>query len=215
MGLILVDRRPGDVLARGEMAGYQWIVMHNNMGYRCGYIRIPIDHPWAEIDRDNLDGVVKVHGGVTFTDDDTEERAFWIGFDCGHSNDAIDPELPSKGMPMMILGASSGTVRTQEYVERECARVCLQANEAESELDSIDANEMVKDIARRERKTIRGQALAEFRTILQNKERVTKTQMSSQKMRRYYDRRQDYLDGVTSCREALDMFIKGEKNANA
>ena len=84
-----------------------------------------------------------------------------------------------------------------------------------SNTDSIDANEMVKDIARRERKTIRGQALAEFRTILQNKERVTKTQMSSQKMRRYYDRRQDYLDGVTSCREALDMFIKGEKNANA
>ena len=132
MGLILVDRRRGDILAQGETAGYQWIVMRNNMGYRCGYIRIPIDHPWAEIDRKELDNYVVVHGGVTFVDDDTEDRAFWLGFDCGHAGDARDPELPNKGVANLWELQLHGTVRTQEYAERECTRVCLQAKEAES-----------------------------------------------------------------------------------
>ena len=81
--------------------------------------------------------------------------------------------------------------------------------------DSIDANEMVKDIARRERRTIRGQALAEFRTILQNMEAEADSD---------YDKVDDlmglghlekseaegFADGVKSCREALDIFIEGE-----
>lgn len=88
--------RPEDLIAKGLHDGYQWEIIHNGTGYRCGYVRIPKGHPWhGESDIDAY-----VHGGVTFAEADTkcdkggEDNAWWLGFDCAHCDDLPDPSLP-------------------------------------------------------------------------------------------------------------------------
>ena len=126
--------RPDAVLAEGVHAGLEWIVTHNEVGNRCGYVRIPKGHPWHGAHYDHI--CAEVHGGLTFAEPDEPcdaggaDDAWWIGFDCAHSGDAPDPDLPSE-IPPELLGlmrrAQYGTVRTQKYVEAECRSLCEQA----------------------------------------------------------------------------------------
>ena len=57
-------------------------------GHLCGYISIPLDHPWVdketEIDCD-------VHGGCTWNSVEKDGKR-WVGFDCAHSGD-ITPSM--------------------------------------------------------------------------------------------------------------------------
>jgi len=133
--------RPHAVLNVGTHKGYEWSVVHNGMGYRCGYVKVPPGHPWYG--HDSLDDV-DVHGGITFAHADQPcekggpDDGFWVGFDCAHGGDAVDPALPrdeKHGPASLLLSladhrAHYGTVRTQEYVEAECRRLCDQAAEA-------------------------------------------------------------------------------------
>lgn len=119
---------PERVLSKGEHAGYEFVTVHNGMGYRCGYVRVPKGHPWHGKFEEELE--VDVHGGLTFGQPDKpcdkggEDDAYWLGFDCAHYGDAADPELPAA-----YRGPSSfkGVVRTQDYVESECRSLCRQA----------------------------------------------------------------------------------------
>lgn len=113
---------PNGTLSQGNTEGFDWLVVHNTMGFRCGYIRIPFDHPWHGKDWEDID--CEVHGGITFSCPDTEDDSWWIGFDCAHASDAADPTLPqSEQLP----GFRTGTIRTTEYVENECQSLCQQA----------------------------------------------------------------------------------------
>ncbi len=137
MCLSFAIHRPDDVLAKGEHAGYQWQVIHNRSGYRCGYVRVPAGHPWHGKDDSEIDA--DVHGGLTFAEGDEPcpldgpDDGYWVGFDCAHSEDAPDPSLPSPKVAVNIARifleglSSGGTVRTQEYVEAECRSLCEQA----------------------------------------------------------------------------------------
>jgi hypothetical protein len=110
-----------NILSQGEHMGFPFMVVHNSLGHRCGYICIPKGHPWFGKDYDNIDA--SVHGGLTFAQyDDDDDESYWIGFDCAHYNDAPDPTLPST-----YRFKSDGVVRTQEYVEAECRSLCEQA----------------------------------------------------------------------------------------
>ncbi len=132
MCLSLKIRRPNDVLAEGEHLGLQWAVVHNTMGYRCGYVRLPAGHPWhGQLEPEDAD----VHGGITFSEPDVPcdapgaDDAWWLGFDCAHAGDGMDPTLPGDHHKYMHLlsGSRCGVIRTQEYVEAECRRLCEQA----------------------------------------------------------------------------------------
>ena len=131
MCLSIKVKRPNDVLAEGEHLGFEWAVVHNGNGYRCGYIRLPVGHPWhgADYDADVLDGV-EVHGGLTFAEADKPchkpgaDDAWWLGFDCAHSRDRQDPSLPQQIAAFDFEGAE---VRSQEYVEEQCRSLCEQA----------------------------------------------------------------------------------------
>jgi len=124
---IKVDR-PECVLSEGEHAGYEFVTVHNGNGFRCGYVRVPKGHPWHGKGYDDIEA--DVHGGLTFAEPDKpcdkpgEDDAYWVGFDCGHHNDAQDPSLPSERVYHNTYG---GVVRTQEYVEDQCRRLCEQA----------------------------------------------------------------------------------------
>lgn len=136
MCLSIAVHRPGCVLAKGEHAGFEWVVVHNGSGYRCGYVRVPAGHPWHGKDESEVDA--SVHGGLTFAEADLPcdkagpDNAHWLGFDCCHGGDAADPSLPGDGdrsvSRMFLEGLNRyGTVRTQEYVEAECRSLCEQA----------------------------------------------------------------------------------------
>lgn len=128
MCLSIAIDRPDDVLAKGEHAGFEWMVIHNGMGYRCGYVKVEPGHPWHG--KDDTDSFADVHGGVTFGAGDVDcgkggaDSGWWIGFDCAHFGDAPDRSLPIREPGSF---GHAGVVRTQEYVEAECRSLCEQA----------------------------------------------------------------------------------------
>ena len=144
MCLSIAIKRPNDVLATGKHLGFEWTVTNNGMGYRCGYTRVPVGHPWHGKDCDKINDV-NIHGGLTFAEADEPcietgpDNAWWVGFDCAHGFDAPDPELPGYGMGnfycfniiSQCFGGGDvglyGEVRTQEYVEQQCLALCEQA----------------------------------------------------------------------------------------
>ncbi len=137
MCLSVAVHNPDKVLAKGEHMGFEWNVVQNGRGYRCGYVRVPKGHPWHGKSYHNEAFVPDVHGGVTFAapgepcDELGEDDGWWIGFDCSHRGDESDPELSGSEISDYPRLRSSGTVRTQEYVEGECRSLCKQASQAE------------------------------------------------------------------------------------
>jgi hypothetical protein len=88
-----LDRR---LEIKGEHAGFEFNVVHNDRAVRCGYIRVLRGHPWFECSNPD----VEVHGGVTYAnygrncDTHAGSDEWWLGFDCGHLGDAADPSFP-------------------------------------------------------------------------------------------------------------------------
>jgi hypothetical protein len=123
-----------DVLGHGLHAGHYWLVTHNGGGYRCGYVRVGVAHPWYGQGYDVLDP--QVHGGLTFAGERPpkhclpegwdDHAGWWLGFDCAHGGDAPDPDLPN-AYPGRTFLMPDVIVRTQDYAEAECRSLCEQA----------------------------------------------------------------------------------------
>jgi hypothetical protein len=141
--LSVAVKRPDRVLSRGREAGLEWLVTHNGMGHRCGYVRVPRGHPWHGKGVDDVDA--EAHGGLTFAEPDVgcgggPDDAWWLGFDAAHAFDAPDPALPVEhgwpdlytdfAVPPAAPGFPMWAVRTQEYVESGCRSLCRQAARA-------------------------------------------------------------------------------------
>lgn len=130
MCLSIAIDRPDDVLSKGEHLGFEWMTVHNRMGYRCGYVRLPLGHPWHGKDWNEV--CPDVHGGITFAEHDVPcdapgpDTDWWVGFDCAHGGDAPDPKLPGF-QPRVASLYTDSTVKTQQYVEAECIKLCEQA----------------------------------------------------------------------------------------
>ena len=139
----VTTRNPDVLLAKGVHEGYEWEVTSNRIGYRCGYVRVPLGHPWHGKGYDDVrtaDGDwPEVHGGLTFAEPDTDcgkggdDNAWWVGFDAAHAGDAPDPELPGYDARMAI---GYGTVKTTAYVASECRRLADQAAEAAAKTEA-------------------------------------------------------------------------------
>ena len=141
MCLSIALHRPDDVLGEGVHAGYQWLIMNNGTGYRCGYVQLPKGHPWHGLDYDDANEVmdVPVHGGLTFSEPDEpcdalgDDDAWWLGFDCAHGFDLPDPDLKTdrtdeQSRAILALYHNTGAeVRTQAYVESQCRTLCEAA----------------------------------------------------------------------------------------
>jgi len=135
-------------LERGTHFNYDWYITANDMGFRCGYIRVGKKHPWFLKDPSELQDI-DVHGGLTWLDKGPPRRApkfsyqWWLGFDCAHYNDANDVTLMSEVMKstwedikslsnsdmFALFGPGDGrTIRSQDYVRQECFKLCEQAH---------------------------------------------------------------------------------------
>lgn len=96
------EMRGNVVEGGGHYKDYEFLVTFNDMGFRCGYVAVPEDHP-AYNHADSYPDY-DVHGGVTFYDKSHIAELIlghtctdkWIGFDCGHAGDFNDLEQAKK-----------------------------------------------------------------------------------------------------------------------
>ena len=88
--------------ARFEYRGYECRVLFQ-MGYRCGYIKIPKDHPLCVDDYEYINEFVTCHGGLMYAayglNGEECNDGVWIGFGCYHFDDAVDLEALEKYCP--------------------------------------------------------------------------------------------------------------------
>jgi hypothetical protein len=125
--------RPDMVISHGSHAGYEWLVTHNGTGHRCGYTRVPPGHPWHGLHVSRIDATA--HKGLSYAEPDVPcggggpDKDWWVGFDTSQPGDAPDPKLPVEWVRAdgRRRAAAKGVVRTQEYAEAECRRLCEQA----------------------------------------------------------------------------------------
>jgi hypothetical protein len=134
-----------DLVARrqeaGHVHGFEYEIVANRIGFRCGYIKVLPGHPWFGKGYNDIDA--EVHGGLTYASEGTacpgdhdEKAEWWVGFDCGHGGDAMDPTLmpPGRELDTEWWNGQSDkygyTVKTTEYVRTECASLANQAQAA-------------------------------------------------------------------------------------
>ena len=115
-----------------EETGYTCLILrHDDMLHLCGYVYVPVDHPWFKLeygqatDDDSrppeLD--LEVHGGCTFSGMHTEnnENTEWcFGFDCAHLSDY------SPGMAKYGMDRDQDTYRNWAYVKQQCEAMAKQ-----------------------------------------------------------------------------------------
>jgi hypothetical protein len=117
------------------------VVQVGEARHRCGYVRVPPNHPAYKQNYDDV--AVDVHGGLTFSDlepctEHPDGQGWWLGFDCVHAGDAMyDPNPPADiseetkrfiAMHQKVFQAvfRSDHYWTQEEVERETERLAEQ-----------------------------------------------------------------------------------------
>ena len=104
--------------------GFRCVIVGTRLGHRCGYIEIPQGHYLYEKDYSEIH--IDSHG------DDypvkSNNKSWWIGFDCAHCGDGQDLDLIKKCgddmllnhfIEMQLIFPISGEIRTVEYVENE------------------------------------------------------------------------------------------------
>lgn len=121
--------------------GLDCLIVRNHQGALCGYVGVPEDHEYFQVDYDGVDyDLVQVHGGLTFSnlcnpapDGDhkgichVEQGAanatvWWLGFDCAHSGD-MAPEPKDKPDYWWQDG---GLYCDFNYVKHEVERLATQ-----------------------------------------------------------------------------------------
>lgn len=137
-------------LENGEIGGYEYEIVHNGNGYRCGYIKVLPGHPWFAKSYDDI--LADAHGGLTFArygkacpGDHDENAEWWVGFDCAHAGDGIDYALDKYGkldrvraiheqvaleMGHDFPGYNRGDheyIKDTDYVRAQCASLTEQA----------------------------------------------------------------------------------------
>lgn len=122
--------------------GFKCLVLrHYSLGYLCGYVGLCKFHKLYnqsyEINPEY--DLLEVHGGITYTEHDSDfisfpnEVYFWVGFDCGHSQDL----LPKDNYKLLAesykrSGLSVPTYKDVHYVTNECKELARQLREIQN-----------------------------------------------------------------------------------
>mgnify|MGYP003294415751 CR=1 FL=1 len=131
---------------RFEYKGFPCVVLFQWLGHRCGYIGIPKNHKFYNVDYMELD--ISCHGGLTYSESylygQEDGDIWWIGFDCGHYVDKQDYESVKKyysdneevmkniaWVQENSLSQSFGQVRNLDYVINECKSIVDQLDNPE------------------------------------------------------------------------------------
>jgi hypothetical protein len=121
----------------GKYNGYEYLIVLNRHGYRCGYVAISEGHPLYELEN-TRDISLAMHWGCTFFEKQMTESECsdkWIGFDCGHYGDINDLNALEKRQGKLSENQRAGefddpesTVKYFGFVEGECKGIINQLN---------------------------------------------------------------------------------------
>lgn len=107
-------------------AGLRAVVIANDRGYRCGYVGVASSEIFSEAHLNN--NLFTVHGGITYSDSNSqypvESNLHWLGFDCMHFGDGVDPSILAENIP--YYPNPQKIVRTLEFCVAECENLALQ-----------------------------------------------------------------------------------------
>ena len=113
--------------------GYAYYIVAQDIGYRCGYVEVPSNHPYFCKEYTHL-GHIDVHGGLTYSSSNLGEwltDSWFLGFDCAHMSDLYDESIFAGLKPKqrsMLLEVNNiernniynkATIKTVEFVEEE------------------------------------------------------------------------------------------------
>ena len=97
-----------------ESYGYECTIKRNTT-YYCGYITLPINHPYYNYHQENIP--IKVHGGFTYKNNGT------FGFDCAHIYD-YKYSYPTND--------AKATYKDFEFVKAELVRISKKFRKIEN-----------------------------------------------------------------------------------
>jgi hypothetical protein len=102
--------------------GYACEIMRSgSIGHLCGYVTVPITHPWHGVFYDDAPVAnITVHGGITYAEAD--DKGWKVGFDCAHLYDL----LPGHKHPPI----EEATYRDLDFVKEQVRQVVDQAVDA-------------------------------------------------------------------------------------
>lgn len=143
----------------GVYKDYEYLIVLNTNGHRCGYVALPPEHKYSATPEEQTDfGImrkkesfwdynkldIQCHGGLTFMKPDHGLKAeleipcndMWIGFDCGHCDDASDKEAFKKYFGEELyekkkfffdaVNFDFAEIRDFDYVKSECESIIDQ-----------------------------------------------------------------------------------------
>lgn len=134
---------------RFEYKGFSCVVLFLPWGYRCGYVGLPSNNEYYNVDYMNIP--VDCHGGLTYAESSLcmqdDKDIWWIGFDCAHCFDGYDLEKHkeyykdnAEAMKYIDLSKDYYVQLTREcgfrdfdYVKKECMGIVDQLLNEESE----------------------------------------------------------------------------------
>jgi hypothetical protein len=125
---------------KDEATGYPCLIVRSRIGASCGYVGVPIGHPYFGLDYDKPE--IEVHGGLTFADTcqvgndesrsichkvDSEDHVWWFGFNCAHGWD-LAPGMNAYPQIGALKGfcRQDGAYRNLEYVACEVESLARQ-----------------------------------------------------------------------------------------
>jgi hypothetical protein len=129
-----------------EAHGFPCLIRRAPLGNLCGYVAVPVGHPYHRKDYANMD--ISVHGGLTYAGECRDEichvpkigesdDVWWFGFDCAHFLD-VTPKMVEMREPGGILHDlwkdskyyTQDTYKDINYVKQECIDLARQLRKA-------------------------------------------------------------------------------------
>lgn len=115
-------------------AGFPCLIVRQSMGHLCGYVGVPLGHPWHGKGYDDVPA--RAHGGLTYAEEcggevchvpapGEPEDLWWLGFDCAHAGD-LQP-----GAMRFYAYPGGEAYKTVDYVRAEALALATQANHAQ------------------------------------------------------------------------------------
>ena len=126
---------------------YNFVVTFHDRGHRCGYLGLPKDE-YDEYASDDPSFFydIDVHGGVTYEGGtlaalEKQGRYRYIGFDTGHSGDAIDIEalkrygFNTKNLPdLLAFKDETATIKDIDFMTREIVKMLIQLRDPDKKV---------------------------------------------------------------------------------
>jgi hypothetical protein len=72
-----------------KVTGYTLAVGRNALGAFVGYVQVPKQHAWFNLNYTAIEDELYVHGGITYSGPLDELGTWWFGFDCAHAFDHV------------------------------------------------------------------------------------------------------------------------------